>query len=72
MPTINQLVKRGRKERIRNAHRVAYMVWRGPIQKSWAVLHYCGEPKCCNPEHLYLTQQPLQLGYQPFDMPELR
>lgn len=45
----------------RNAHRLAYAVWRGPIAKSWAVEHNCGQKLCCNPDHLVLKQQPLPL-----------
>ena len=49
------------KRYLRNAHRIAYVVWNGPVPKSWAVLHACTESRCCNPGHLYLKQQPLAI-----------
>ena len=57
-------VVHNRKRYMRHAHRVAHAVWNGPIAKSWAVLHHdwCANKLCCNPTHLYLKQQPLELG----------
>ncbi len=36
------------------AHRVAWVVWRGPIPDGLWVLHTCDNPPCCNPAHLFL------------------
>lgn len=40
--------------RMYGAHRAAWMLTRGAIPAGLCVLHTCGEPRCCNPEHLYL------------------
>lgn len=36
------------------AHRASYAAFNGDIPKGMWVLHRCDNPKCCNPEHLYL------------------
>ncbi len=36
------------------AHRVAWMVFVGPIPEGMWVLHKCDRPPCCNVEHLFL------------------
>ena len=48
--------------RIRNVHRVAYALWREPVEHSWAVLHTnnCRTHLCCNPEHLRVIKQLLR------------
>ena len=36
------------------SHRASWTVFRGAIPEGLNVLHHCDNPKCCNPEHLYL------------------
>lgn len=36
------------------AHRVAYMLTRGPVAPGLVVRHMCDNPPCCNPAHLVL------------------
>jgi hypothetical protein len=39
--------------KVLKAHRVAWALYRGEVG-AWHVLHRCDNPKCCNPDHLYL------------------
>jgi len=36
------------------SNRIAWQIKNGPIPKGKLVLHKCDNPKCCNPDHLYL------------------
>ena len=43
------------------AHRIAYQLINGPIEKGVQVLHKCDNPKCINPSHLFVYSPSLWL-----------
>ena len=38
----------------RSAHRISWVLHKGPIPPEMNVLHRCDTPRCVNPEHLFL------------------
>ncbi len=45
------------KDKIEQAHRVSFMLFRGEIPNGLFVLHNCHKPSCVNPDHLRLGTQ---------------
>lgn len=35
------------------AHRAAYLLWNGALPEGMDIDHRCGNPACCNPQHLW-------------------
>ena len=44
------------------AHRYAYALANGEVQQGMSVCHRCDNPKCCNPEHLFLGTHQQNMG----------
>ena len=36
------------------AHRISWIIYRGPIPMNMEICHDCDNPGCCNPDHLFI------------------
>lgn len=45
------------------AHRVAFLVWNGPIPKGLEIDHRCNNRLCINPQHLWAVTHSQNIGF---------
>lgn len=45
------------------AHRVSYYLWKGIIPLDMYVMHKCNNPSCCNPDHIEIGTQKINMAY---------
>lgn len=45
------------KQQTVSVHRLAYLLWKGPIRKGLVVAHNCHRARCIRPEHLEAITQ---------------
>jgi len=49
--------------RVQNAHKAAYLLFRGPIQDGMVLGHQCNNERCVNPYHLHQETQSENIKY---------
>ena len=47
---------------INRSHRVAWELTNGPVEEGQQVLHRCDNPPCCNPAHLFLGDNTVNMA----------
>lgn len=47
---------------VKQAHRVAWELCFGQIPSGKSILHHCDNPPCCNPQHLFVGDQDVNMA----------